>query len=319
MVTGGCGFIGSNFIRMLDRDGYGGLVVNVDSLTYAGNKENLKDIGLRGYTFFNFDIANASLMDTAFAKTRPDIVVNFAAESHVDRSIDGAAAFVRTNVVGTQVMLDMALRYGVSKFVQVGTDEVYGDLGPDGIPATEDGSLKPSSPYSASKTAADLLALSYVRTHKMDVSVTRCSNNYGPYQFPEKLIPLMVTKAMNGERLPVYAEGLQVRDWIHVLDHCRGILRVVDGGRPGEVYNFGGDCELRNIDVVKEILKATGRGEDLIDHVEDRKGHDFRYAIDFSKAEGELGWRPTVKWETGISETIAWYRDNEDWWLPLKG
>ena len=312
MVTGGCGFIGSNFLRMLWRSNYPSLVVNVDALTYAGNLETLKGVDLKGYAFFPWDIADADKMAQAFEKTRPDIVVNFAAESHVDRSLADSAPFLRTNVEGTRVLLEMSRTYNVKKFIQISTDEVYGDIGPDGDPTDENAPIKPGNPYSQSKADADAL----VQASEIPWCITRCSNNYGPWQYPEKFIPVMATKAMANERLPVYGDGQQIRDWIHVEDHCRGIMRVIEDGKPGEVYNFGGENEQRNIDVATQILKTLGKGQPL-KFVEDRKDHDFRDSIDFRKAERELDWMPVVNWEKGLTETLLWYRDNVDWWLPL--
>jgi len=319
LVTGGCGFIGSNFIHYI-LEHYGPeFISNVDALTYAGNAANVEGLAERygdRYEFFHADIANADLMDEIMSKHRFYAVINFAAESHVDRSINSPSNFIHTNVVGTSVLLDSARRHGVKRFVQVSTDEVYGSLGAEGK-FTETSPIEPSSPYSASKASADLLALAYHKTFGMDVVVTRCSNNYGPYQFPEKLIPLMVVNAMNDKPLPVYGDGLNVRDWIHVEDHCAGIVTALLQGKAGEVYNFGGNGEMRNIDVVKLILSHLGKPESLINYVTDRLGHDRRYAIDASKAIRELGWKPKHTPEQGIRETIDWYRANGSWWQPL--
>lgn len=319
LVTGGMGFIGSNFVRLLLAERPGWELWNVDALTYAGNPENLADVApaaeaARRYRFAHADIADHLAMAALFAEAAPDAVVNFAAESHVDRSIQSSAPFVRTNVVGTQVLLDAARAAGVTTFVHVSTDEVYGDLEPEEPAFTESTPITPSSPYSASKAAADHLALAYHRTHGMDVRVTRCSNNYGPFQFPEKLIPLMIVNALTGKPLPVYGRGDNVRDWIHVEDHCRGVLATLEGGRAGEVYNFGGASERKNLEVVRAIIAAVGASEEQIRYVTDRPGHDRRYAIDFTKAEAELGWRPARTFEGGLADTVRWYLDNRQWW-----
>ena len=322
LITGGMGFIGSNFIRLLLRERPEWTLVNLDLLTYAGNPENLEDVAPEAeaagrYRFVRADIADpaavADVLDGGF-----DAIVNFAAESHVDRSIQSAAPFIRTNVVGTQVLLDAARQHGVPRFVHVSTDEVYGDLEMDDPPFHEGTSITPSSPYSASKAAADHLALAYHRTHGMDVVVTRCSNNYGPYQFPEKLIPLMIVNALEGRSLPVYGKGENVRDWIEVEDHARGVLAALEKGRSGEVYNFGGASERKNIEVVREIVRLVGAREDQITYVTDRPGHDRRYAIDFSKAERELGWRPARSFEEGLKRTVEWYLANRTWWTRVR-
>ena len=319
LITGGCGFIGSNFIRYI-LEHYGpAYVTNVDALTYAGSITNvagLADHYGERYEFFHADIANAQQIEALMQKHQFYAVINFAAESHVDRSIDSPQNFIHTNVTGTSIMLDCARRHGVKRFVQISTDEVYGSLGPEGK-FTETTPLDPSSPYSASKAGADLLALAYHKTYGMEVLVTRCSNNYGPYQFPEKLIPLMILKALNDEPLPVYGDGKNVRDWIHVEDHCRAIFSVLLEGTPGEVYNIGGDGELKNIDVVKMILGHLGKPENLINFVTDRLGHDRRYAIDSSKVQNTLNWQPLHRPEQGIRETIDWYVANRAWWEPL--
>jgi dTDP-glucose 4,6-dehydratase len=320
LVTGGCGFIGSNFVRLLLSSRPGWTIHNVDALTYAGNPANLANFvepfGSR-YVFHHADIADAPAMERIFAEGAFDAIVNFAAESHVDRSISGPLAFIQTNVVGTGVLLDTARRNKVGRFLQISTDEVYGSLGPTGR-FTEQSPLQPSSPYSASKTSSDLLALAHFHTFKQDVVVTRCSNNYGPYQFPEKLIPLMITNAMADIPLPVYGDGLNVRDWIHVEDHNEAVLAVLERGRAGEVYNIGGDGERTNIAVVKMILAELRKPESLIRYVADRLGHDRRYAIDSSKTQNELGWRPRHQPEDGIRETIAWSVANRAGWEPLK-
>ncbi|MGC3988689.1 MAG: dTDP-glucose 4,6-dehydratase [Chthoniobacteraceae bacterium] len=319
LVTGGCGFIGSNFIHYI-LEHYGPeFISNVDVLTYAGNPANLAGIAEKygeRYEFLQADIADADAIDALMRKHSFYAVVNFAGESHVDRSINSPQNFVHTNVVGTSVMLDCARRHNVKRFLQVSTDEVYGSLGPEGK-FTETTPIDPSSPYSSSKAGSDLLALAHHKTYGMDVVVTRCSNNYGPYQFPEKLIPLMILNALRDKPLPVYGDGLNVRDWIHVEDHCAGILAVLLNGRAGEVYNLGGDGELTNIEVVKLILERLGKPESLITYVTDRLGHDRRYAIDSSKAQKELDWKPLHRPEQGIRETVDWYLANEAWWKPL--
>jgi dTDP-glucose 4,6-dehydratase len=313
LVTGGCGFIGSNFIR-LQLDAYSDVeVVNVDALTYAGNPENLADIDSDSrYRFEKGDIADREFIEDLLATSNVDAVVNFAAESHVDRSILDSGPFVQTNIVGTQVMLDAARKVGVERFVQVSTDEVYGSLGNEGF-FTEETPLAPNSPYSASKAAADMLARSYFHTHKFPVIITRCSNNYGPFQFPEKLIPLFISNALNDQSLPVYGKGDNVRDWIHVMDHARGVDAALRKGIPGEVYNFGGHCELQNLELTKKLLTALDKPHSLIKYVEDRAGHDFRYAIDTAKSERELGWAPQVDFKTGLRDTIDWYLSNTVW------
>jgi dTDP-glucose 4,6-dehydratase len=317
LVTGGAGFIGSNFVRLLLL-GSDHAVVNVDALTYAGNLENLKDVEKHPRnTFVKADIADAAAMAAVFAQHRPDVVVHFAAESHVDRSVLDATAFVRTNVIGTQVLLDQSRAHKVQRFVHVSTDEVYGSLGAWGF-FTEETPIQPNSPYSASKAGSDLMVRAAIHTHHMDCVITRCSNNYGPWQFPEKLIPLMIANALEGKPLPVYGDGKNVRDWIHVLDHCQGIKRAMESGKAGEVYNFGGDAERENIFVVKEILRLVGKGEDLIRYVKDRPGHDRRYAMDSSKARATLGWTPSYTFETGLKQTVEWYIQNKPWWERVR-
>ncbi|MFG0336062.1 MAG: dTDP-glucose 4,6-dehydratase [Maioricimonas sp. JB049] len=313
LVTGGCGFIGSNFIRhcLATRDEIE--ITNVDKLTYAGNLENLADLeGDARLRFRRGDICDRELVRSVLAEATPDAVLNFAAESHVDRSILDSGPFVQTNVTGTQVQMDACREAGISRFVLISTDEVYGSLGATGL-FTEQTPLAPNSPYSASKAAADLLVRSYVQTFDFPAIITRCSNNYGPYQFPEKLIPLFISNALNDRPLPVYGKGENVRDWIHVLDHCRGIEAALERGRVGGVYNFGGNCELQNIDLTRTLLRLLDKPESLIRYVTDRPGHDLRYAIDSSKAEQELGWSPQVDFAEGLRETIDWYRDNADW------
>ena len=319
LVTGGCGFIGSNFIRYVLQHFGPEMISNVDALTYAGNPANLADVAgeVEGrYEFVQADIADAAAIHSLMKRHQFYAVVNFAAESHVDRSIDTPGDFIHTNVVGTSVLLDAARKHGVRRFLQVSTDEVYGSLGPEGR-FTERSEIKPSSPYSASKASADLLALACFHTYGQEVIVTRCSNNYGPYQFPEKLIPLMIVNALADKPLPVYGDGLNVRDWIHVEDHCAAIFAALLNGKPGEVYNVGGDGEMRNIDVVKMILTHLGKPESLIQYVKDRLGHDRRYAIDSAKAHAELQWKPRHGHLAGIRETVDWYVANRGWWEPL--
>ena len=317
LVTGGAGFIGSNFVRMLLQEtAYE--VVNLDALTYAGNLENLTEVERDPrYTFVRADITDRREVDAAFKAHRPDFVVHFAAESHVDRSILGADAFVTTNVLGTQVLIDAARKYEVDRFVHVSTDEVYGSLGPTGR-FTEETPLAPNSPYSASKAASDLLVRAAFHTHGFPCVTTRCSNNYGPYQFPEKLIPLMIANALEDKKLPVYGDGRNVRDWIHVADHCAGVLAVLEKGRLGEVYNLGGEAEMENIAVVRAILRELGKGEDLIQFVKDRPGHDRRYAMDITKATRELGWRPRLTFAEGLAQTVRWYVEHRAWWERVR-
>ncbi|BAM70879.1 dTDP-glucose 4,6-dehydratase [Methanothermobacter sp. CaT2] len=314
LVTGGAGFIGSNFIRyMLENHSYE--IINLDALTYCGNLENLADVeDDPRYTFVKGSITDKELVNRLIADS--DAVVNFAAESHVDRSIEDPGIFIRTNVMGTQTLLEASRRHGVERFIQISTDEVYGSA-EEGY-FTEDTPLAPNSPYSASKASADLIVRAYNRTYGLPTNITRCSNNYGPYQFPEKLIPLMITNALEDKPLPVYGDGMNVRDWIHVYDHCRAIDLVLHHGRVGEVYNIGGNNERRNIEIVKLIVRELGKDESLIKFVDDRPGHDRRYAIDASKIMDELGWRPTYSFEEGIRETIQWYIENREWWENIK-
>ena len=317
LVTGGAGFIGSNFVRMMlaETDHQ---IVNLDLLTYAGNLENLSDVeGHANYTFVRGDIVDPKAMTEVFAQHQPEVVVHFAAESHVDRSVLDATAFVQTNVIGTQVLLDQSRHHGVRRFVHVSTDEVDGSLGAWGY-FTEETPLQSNSPYSSSKAGSDLLVRAAVHTHDMDCVITRCSNNYGPYQFPEKLIPLMIANALEDKPLPIYGDGKNVRDWIHVLDHCRGIRRAMEDGQKGEVYNFGGDAERENLFVVKKILELVGKGEDLLTYVKDRPGHDRRYAMDSSKARAQLGWTPDYTFEQGLEQTVQWYLDNKPWWERVR-
>jgi dTDP-glucose 4,6-dehydratase len=312
LVTGGCGFIGSNYVRFLLETDPDVSVVNYDCLTYAGNPANLADLAAHPrYRFINGDVADRHAVNKAFAETIHS-VINFAAESHVDRSIQDSGPFVRTNVVGTQTLLDACREFGVTRYVQISTDEVYGSLGPKGA-FTEDSPLAPNSPYAASKAAADLLVRSYVHTFGVPALITRCSNNYGPYQFPEKLIPLFISNLLRDESVPVYGDGLNVRDWIHVRDHCAAIYRVWKAGRVGEVYNIGGRCERTNLELTHALLDATDKPRSLIRYVKDRPGHDRRYAIDCGKMERELGWTAAIPFEQGLAETVRWYRDNAAW------
>jgi len=314
LITGGAGFIGSNFIRYI-LDKYPEYrVINLDKLTYAGNLENLAGIDKDPrYAFEKGDICDKTRIQMCVVRYEIDAIVHFAAESHVDRSILGASEFVRTNIAGTNVLLEVVKELNIKRFLQVSTDEVYGSLGATGL-FTEETPLHPNSPYSASKASADMLALAYQHTFGLPIVVTRCSNNYGPYQFPEKLIPLMIANALNDKPLPVYGDGKNVRDWLHVEDHCSAIDAVFHRGRVGEVYNIGGNNEKPNIEIVKLILRNLGKPESLIVYVEDRLGHDRRYAIDSSKIQNELGWKPTYTFERGIEETIKWYVDNKKWW-----
>lgn len=313
LVTGGCGFIGSEFIRQQLACYSDQTVVNFDALTYAGNRDNLRSVESNArYVFLRGDLAEPADVARLFANQTFDAIVHFAAESHVDRSLLDSGPFVRTNIQGTQLLLDAARQAGVGRYVQVSTDEVYGTLGDTGL-FTEETPLAPNSPYSSSKAAADLLVRAYVHSFGFPAVITRCSNNYGPFQFPEKLIPLFVTNLFAGKQVPVYGTGKNVRDWIHVSDHCRGVDRALRAGRPGEVYNLGGACEKTNLEITHLLLKLTGRDESFIRYVDDRAGHDLRYAIDYSKAERELGWRPEVPFERGLAETVAWYRSNTTW------
>jgi dTDP-glucose 4,6-dehydratase len=318
LVTGGAGFIGSQYVRTLLDGGYpeyaGARVTVLDKLTYSGNRANLAPVQGPDLTFVEGDICDADLVDDLMPGH--DAVVHFAAESHVDRSILGAEAFVTTNVLGTQRLLDAALRAGVGRFLHVSTDEVYGSIAEGSW--TEDWPLAPNSPYSASKAGSDLLALAYHRTHQLDVVVTRCSNNYGPYQFPEKVIPLFVTNLLDGKKVPLYGDGLNIRDWLHVVDHCRGIQLALQKGRAGEVYHIGGGAELNNRELTAELLAACGRDWDSVQPVADRKGHDRRYSLSIEKIANELGYAPSVTFAEGIAQTVAWYRENRAWWEPLK-
>ena len=317
LVTGGAGFIGSNFINsvLTERDDYN--IVNLDKLTYAGNLENLKDIEENNnYHFVKGDITNSELVDYIFKKYSIKYVINFAAESHVDRSILGSEIFFRTNVIGTNVLLEASRRYEVEKYLQVSTDEVYGSLGKEGL-FTEQTPLSPNSPYSSSKAGADMMALAFYHTYGLPVVVTRCSNNYGPLQFPEKLIPLMIINAMNNKKLPVYGDGMNIRDWIYVLDHNKAIEMVLEKGKVGEVYNIGASNERPNIEIVKLILKKLNKDEELIEYVKDRLGHDRRYAIDSTKIQNELGWSPKYDFANAIEKTVNWYLENKNWWEKI--
>lgn len=309
LVTGVYGFIGSNFARMLVESGEE--VVGVDKVTYAANMKNVEGLGIR---VIQRGIENAEAMNAVMQQYRPDIVVNFAAESHVDRSIESSVEFIHSNILGVQVLLDLAKKYGF-RFVQVSTDEVYGTVEQQkGKPFTEDMKLYTNSPYSASKAAADMLVESYVHTHRVDAMITRCSNNYGPYQNPEKLLPKCILNSLDGQNIPVYGDGMNVRDWIHVSDHCRGIRLVAECAQPGSVYNFGGGCPLPNLELVHKVIELTGATKDLIVMVEDRKGHDRTYEVNYEKAKKQLGWEPLVKFEDGLAQTIEWYRNHRDWW-----
>ncbi|WP_334072090.1 MULTISPECIES: dTDP-glucose 4,6-dehydratase [Paenibacillus] len=317
LVTGGAGFIGSNFVLYMLQKYPEYQIINVDALTYAGNLENLKSVENNpNHVFVKADITDAEKMNELIGQG-VDVVINFAAESHVDRSILEPDIFVKTNVLGTQVLLEAARKHNITKFVQVSTDEVYGTLGETGL-FTEETPLAPNSPYSASKAGGDLLVRAYHETFGLPVNITRCSNNYGPYQFPEKLIPLMISKALNNEALPVYGDGLNIRDWLYVEDHCSAIDLVIHQGRNGEVYNIGGNNERTNLQIVKTILQQLGKPESLITHVQDRPGHDRRYGIDPTKTMNELGWKPKHSFETGIKETISWYLDNKEWWTRIQ-
>ncbi len=320
LVTGGAGFIGSNFIFHMMKSHPSYRIVCIDKLTYAGNLSTLKNILTHPqFRFVKEDICDRAAVDRIFEEEKPDIVVNFAAESHVDRSIEDPGVFLQTNIIGTATLMDACRKYGVSRFHQVSTDEVYGDLPLDRpeLLFTEETPIHTSSPYSSSKASADLLALAYYRTYGLPVTISRCSNNYGPYHFPEKLIPLMIINALADKALPVYGDGLNVRDWLYVEDHCKAIDLIVHKGRVGEVYNVGGHNEKKNIEIVKLICAALGKPESLIKHVTDRKGHDMRYAIDPTKIHTELGWLPETKFEDGIKYTINWYLSNREWWEPI--
>ncbi|MCR5830095.1 MAG: dTDP-glucose 4,6-dehydratase [Lachnospiraceae bacterium] len=320
LVTGAAGFIGSNFVYHMLEKHKGDLIVGIDNLSYAGNIKNLGEAEKNSnFIFRKADITDEKGMAAIFEEFGFDYVINFAAQTHVDRSIDDPGIFVRTNVIGTQILLDLARKHNIKRFHQIGTDEVYGDLPLEATDSffVETLPLKTSSPYSASKAASDLLALSYNRTFGLSVTVSRCSNNYGPFQFPEKFIPLMLINAMNDKHLPVYGDGMNVRDWLYVEDHCEAVDLILHNGRDGEIYNIGGHNEMHNIDIVKLILKELGKPESLISYVKDRKGHDLRYAIDPTKIHNELGWLPKTKFADGIKSTIRWYVDNKEWWEEI--
>ena len=320
VVTGGAGFIGANFIYYM-RDAHPDYrIVCIDKLTYAGNLSTLAPImSQRNFRFVKADICDRAAMETVFQEEKPDILINFAAESHVDRSISDPQVFLQTNVLGTQVLMDVCRKYGIKRYHQVSTDEVYGDLPLDrpDLFFTEETPIHASSPYSASKAAADLLVLAYHRTYGLPVSISRCSNNYGPYQFPEKLIPLMIANALGNKPLPVYGQGINVRDWLYVEDHCKAIDLIIHSDSEGRVYNIGGHNEMRNIDIVRLICKVLDKPESLIRYVTDRKGHDLRYAIDPSRIHKELGWLPDTKFSDGIKKTIEWYLENRQWWESI--
>lgn len=317
LVTGGAGFIGSNFIRFLLKKRPDWQIVNFDKLTYAGNLANLEDIEDKtGYNFIKGDICDPTDVARAF-ESKFDYVVNFAAESHVDRSLYDPGIFLKTNILGTQVLLEHSLKGGVKRFLQVSTDEVYGSLGEEGC-FSEDNPMAPNSPYAASKASADLMCRAFYKSFGMPVLITRAGNNYGPYQFPEKLIPFFLTKALNDEPVPLYGDGLHVRDWLYVRDHCEGILTILEKGKEGESYNIGGGNERTNIEITKKILEIIGKPESLIKFVKDRPGHDRRYALDYGKIKNELGWEPKMDFSKGLAATIDWYKNNEKWWNDIK-
>ena len=316
LVTGGAGFIGSNFIRHMLTEHPDTRIVNLDALTYAGNLENLRDVaGNPNYTFVRGDICDPETVAAVFRNHPIDTVVHFAAESHVDRSISDGSTFVRTNVLGTFTLLDCARKHGVRRFIHISTDEVYGSTREGSFAETD--TLNPSSPYSSSKAASDLLARSFFITHGLPVIVTRCTNNYGPYQFPEKLIPFFTTNLLQGKKVPVYGTGRNVRDWLYVIDHCRAIDFILQHGEPGEIYNIGGGAERTNLEITRKILELLGEDESMIEYVPDRKGHDFRYSLDFGKLR-KLGWKPAYRFDDALEATVKWYVENEWWWRPLK-
>jgi dTDP-glucose 4,6-dehydratase len=321
LITGGCGFIGSHFIRLLRREKPQWRIVNLDLLTYAGNLDNLADLNLGGdgseYRFIRGDIADSSLVQQIVETETPDAIANTAAETHVDRSLLDSAPFVRTNIEGVRVLLEVAVRYGIKRFLQVSTDEVYGSLTLDELPFSEDNQLLPNSPYAASKAAADLLVRAYHRSYGLPTLITRCGNNYGPYQFPEKFLPLFITNALDDQPLPLYGDGRQIRDWIHAEDHARALLHVLDHGLPGEIYNVSADEEQTNRFMAEWILDMLGKSRQLIRHVEDRPGHDRRYSLTASKIRA-LGWQPSILLEQGLSSTIDWYRNQRAWWERIK-
>ena len=316
LITGGMGFIGSNFIRFLFKSNSEFKIINVDKLTYAGNPENLKDVERKYsslYTFYKTDICDFGAIDEIVKKEKVNYIINFAAESHVDRSIDNPSVCCDTNIFGTQSLLNVARKNNIKKYVQISTDEVYGSLNFEDPAFTEKTLLSPNSPYSASKASADLLVRAYYKTFKLPVNITRCSNNYGPYQFPEKLIPLMINNALNDDNLPIYGKGINIRDWIFVDDHCDAIFKILMKGKIGQIYNIGGDSEIKNINLVKKILRILNKPESLIKFVKDRPGHDLRYAINHDKITKELNWTPEVKFDEGLRMTIQWYLDNKEW------
>ncbi len=315
LVTGGAGFIGSNFIRHMLTEHPDTRIVNLDALTYAGNLENLRDVaGNPNYTFVRGDICDPETVAAVFRNHPIDTVVHFAAESHVDRSISDGSTFVRTNVLGTFTLLDCARKHGARRFIHISTDEVYGSTREGSFAETD--TLNPSSPYSSSKAASDLLARSFFITHGLPVIVTRCTNNYGPYQFPEKLIPFFTTNLLQGKKVPVYGTGRNIRDWLYVIDHCRAIDFILQHGEPGEIYNIGGGAERTNLDITQKILELLGKDESMIEYVPDRKGHDFRYSLDFGKLR-KLGWKPAYRFDDALEATVEWYVENEWWWRPL--
>ncbi len=317
LVTGGAGFIGSNFIRYWTNKYPDDKIVNLDALTYAGNLENLKDIeNNKNYEFIKGDIRDADLVNDLVKDV--DLIIHFAAESHVDRSIQNSEDFIKTNVLGTRVLLDAAKNNGNIRFHHISTDEVFGALGLDDEPFNEDTPYDPRSPYSASKAASDHLARAYFHTHKLPITISNCTNNYGPFQFPEKLIPLFITNLIEGEKVPVYGKGENIRDWIYVDDHNAGVDAIIKKGRIGETYCLGGENEITNLEITKKILNLMGMGEEMIEYVKDRPGHDFRYAMDITKAKNELGWRPKIKFEEGLKKTVEWYKNNKDWWRGIK-
>ena len=315
LVTGGAGFIGSNYIRMLVNGELKGIskIIVLDKLTYSGNKQNLIDLDSSSYEFIQVDICDTDLVSKLSKQV--DAIVNFAAESHVDRSINSSKEFIQTNVFGTHTLLESARKSNLSTFLQISTDEVYGSISEGSW--DEDFPLQPNSPYAASKASADLISQTYHRTYGMDIRVTRCSNNYGPYQYPEKVIPLFITNLIKGKKVPLYGQGLNIRDWLHVSDHCRGIHLVLTKGKPGDVFNIGGGRELSNLELTRFILKAIGASEESIERVADRLGHDFRYSLSIEKITKQLGYKPIVDFESGISQTIEWYKSNQEWWKTL--
>ncbi len=312
LITGGAGFIGSNFIHLLIKHYHNYRIINFDKLTYAGNLNNLKGVESNpNYEFIQGDISSSSDLESFFTKKSINYVINFAAESHVDRSIHDSSSFIHTNILGTHNLLNISKQFNVEKFIQVSTDEVYGSIEKGRF--TELSNYMPNSPYAASKASADMICRSFYKTFNFPVMVTRCSNNYGPYQFPEKLIPLVINNAINNKKIPLYGDGLNVRDWIHVEDHCRGIAKVLEKGQPGEIYNFGGDSEVTNLNIIKIILEILNCNEDLIEYVKDRPGHDKRYAIDFKKAKKDLNWTPKISFSEGLEKTVNWYVNNSFW------